>query len=63
MGSDGGLKDRIATFGWKKIVAKGTRTANNIPLFDGSGPVDGPHDITHSTRSELGGLKQTTIKL
>ena len=48
--SDGGLKHGIGTYGWK-IVDR----ANN-PLFSGSGPVDGPHDIGNSTRSELGGL-------
>ena len=48
--SDGGLKHRLGTHGWK-IVARQGRT-----LFSGSGPVDGPCDISHSTRSELGGL-------
>jgi ribonuclease HI len=53
--SDGGLKDRLSTFGWK-IVSKGNSEATDIPLFEGSGPVDGPYDISSSTRSELGGL-------
>lgn len=53
--SDGGLKDRTATFGWK-IAAKGAQTPEDIILFEGSGPVDGPFDISSSTRSELGGL-------
>jgi hypothetical protein len=53
--SDGGLKDRTATFGWK-IVDRGSGTTDDVPLFEGSGPVDGPFDITSSTRSELGGL-------
>jgi hypothetical protein len=51
--SDGGLKYRLGTHGWK-IVARQGRT-----LFSGSGPVDGPYDISHSMctmRSELGGL-------
>jgi hypothetical protein len=51
--SDGGLKYRLGTHGWK-IVARQGRT-----LFSGSGPVDGPYDISHSTRSELGGLSST----
>jgi hypothetical protein len=34
-----------------KIVSR-----QGYPLFSGSGPVDGPFDISHSTRSELGGL-------
>lgn len=48
--SDGGLKHKIGTFGWK-IVDKSGKS-----LFSGSGPVDGPTDIANSTRSELGGL-------
>jgi ribonuclease HI len=48
--SDGGLKHRMGTQGWK-IVSRSQHT-----LFSGSGPVDGPFDISHSTRSELGGL-------
>jgi hypothetical protein len=55
MASDGGLKDRKGTFGWK-IVDKGSGSAAAIPLFEGSGPVDGPFDVNSSTRSELGGL-------
>ena len=53
--SDGGLKDRLATFGWK-IISRGKGKAADTPLFEGSGPVDGPYDINTSTRSELGGL-------
>ena len=53
--SDGGLKDRTGTFGWK-IVAKGLNPPADITLFEGSGPIDGPYDISSSTRSELGGL-------
>jgi hypothetical protein len=48
--SDGGLKRRLGTHGWKIVTRSG------CTLFSGSGPVDGPHDISHSTRSELGGL-------
>jgi hypothetical protein len=48
--SDGGLADGIGTFGWKIV---GT---NNQTLFAGAGPVDGPHEMGSSTRSELGGL-------
>jgi len=48
--SDGGLKQSIGTLGWK-IVDK-----DGLPLFTGSGPVDGPFDIANSTRSELGGI-------
>jgi hypothetical protein len=40
----------MGTQGWK-IVSRSQHT-----LFSGSGPVDGPFDISHSTRSELGGL-------
>ena len=48
--SDGGLKHRIGTHGWKIVDRSGNT------LFSGSGPVDGPLDIANSTRSELGGL-------
>ena len=48
--SDGGLKHQVGTFGWK-IVDRFSTT-----LFSGSGPINGPADIGHSTRSELGGL-------
>jgi Reverse transcriptase (RNA-dependent DNA polymerase) len=48
--SDGGLKRGLGTLGWKIVDRQGR------PLFSGSGPVDGPYDISHSTRSELGGL-------
>ena len=48
--SDGGLKDRRGTHGWKIVSRSGQM------LFSGSGPVDDPIDISHSTRSELGGL-------
>jgi hypothetical protein len=48
--SDGGLKSWLGTHGWKIVSRSG------CTLFLGSGPVDGPFDISHSTRSELGGL-------
>jgi hypothetical protein len=48
--SDGGLRHKIGTFGWKIVNKQG------ITLFSGSGPIDGPSDIANSTRSELGGL-------
>lgn len=48
--SDGGLKHGIGTMGWKIVSQNGT------PLFSGSGPIDGPHDVANSTRSELGGI-------
>ncbi len=48
--SDGGLKHRLGTHGWKIVDCDGNT------LFTGSGPVDGPIDIANSTRSELGGL-------
>ena len=48
--SDGGLADGIGTFGWKIVGTK------NQTLFAGAGPVDGPHEMGSSTRSELGGL-------
>ena len=48
--SDGGLAEGVGTFGWK-IVA-----ANNTTLYAGAGPIDGPKEISSSTRSELSGL-------
>ena len=48
--SDGGLAEGIGTFGWKIVGTK------NQTLFAGAGPVDGPHEMGSSTRSELGGL-------
>jgi hypothetical protein len=48
--SDGGLAEGIGTFGWKLVGSK------NQTLFAGAGPIDGPHEIGSSTRSELGGL-------
>ncbi|KAI2499411.1 hypothetical protein MHU86_15056 [Fragilaria crotonensis] len=48
--SDGSLNDTAGTFGWKITTNK------HEPLFEGSGPVDGPIEIGSSTRSELGGF-------
>ena len=48
--SDGSLKGTAGTFGWKVTTDK------HVPLFDGSGPVDGPFELGSSTRSELGGF-------
>lgn len=48
--SDGGLRHRLGTHGWKIVAQSGST------LFSGSGPIDGPLDISHSARSELGGL-------
>jgi ribonuclease HI len=50
--SDGGLSDAIGTFGWKIVTVN---RHNEVTLFQGSGPIDGPHEIGSSTRSELGG--------
>lgn len=48
--TDGSLQESAGTFGWKLTDKK------NTTLFQGSGPVDGPHEIGSSTRSELGGF-------
>ena len=48
--TDGSLQVSAGTFGWKLTDKK------NTTLFQGSGPVDGPHEIGSSTRSELGGF-------
>ena len=48
--SDGSLTHEAGTFGWKLTTEKFK------PLFQGSGPVDGPIEIGSSTRSELGGF-------
>ena len=48
--SDGSLKETAGTFGWKLTTSK------HVPLFEGSGPVDGPIEIGSSTRSEIGGF-------
>jgi hypothetical protein len=48
--SDGSLLSTAGTFGWKLTSDK------HHPLYQGSGPIDGPIDIGSSTRSELGGF-------
>jgi hypothetical protein len=48
--SDGSLLEDTGTFGWKITTDK------HFPLFEGSGPIDGPAEIGSSTRSELGGF-------
>jgi ribonuclease HI len=48
--SDGSLADKAGTFGWKLTTSK------HVPLFEGSGPVDGPIEIGSSPRGELGGF-------
>jgi hypothetical protein len=48
--TDGSLQASAGTFGWK-ITNK-----THLTLFQGSGPIDGPHEIGSSTRSELGGF-------
>jgi hypothetical protein len=48
--SDGGLSHSVGTFGWKIVDRR------RIPLFQGSGPIDGPTEVGSSTRSELGGF-------
>jgi hypothetical protein len=48
--SDGSLSDGTGTFGWKFTTDK------YVPLYEGSGPIDGPTEIGSSTRSELGGF-------
>jgi hypothetical protein len=48
--SDGSLMEKVGTFGWKITTDK------HLPLFEGSGPVDGPSKLGCSTRSELGGF-------
>jgi hypothetical protein len=51
--SDGGLADKVGTFGWKMVT---TLKSVDVVLFQGSGPIDGPTEIGSSTRSELGGF-------
>ena len=51
--SDGGLSGAIGTFGWKIVAKFGHR---DEVLFQGAGPIDGPHEVGSSTRSELGGF-------
>ena len=47
--TDGSLALDVDTFGWRLL-----RPPNLIP-FEGTGPVDGPFELSTSTRSELGG--------
>jgi hypothetical protein len=54
--SDGGLSDKMGTFGW--IIATKTET-----LFQCSGPVDGPRDTSSSTRSELCGYASALLMI
>jgi ribonuclease HI len=49
--SDGGLADHYGTFGWKIV-----KTNDDVVLYEGSGPIDGPTEVGSSTRSELGGF-------
>ena len=48
--TDGSLLPTAGTFGWKITTSK------HLPLYQGSGPIDGPIDTGSSTRSELGGF-------
>jgi hypothetical protein len=48
--SDGGLSEGVGTFGWKIVGS------DNVTLYAGAGPIDGPQEEGTSTRSELGGL-------
>lgn len=48
--TDGGLKVDTGTFGWT------LSTHDNRTLYEGAGPVDGPRDVTNSTRCEIAGL-------
>jgi hypothetical protein len=55
--SDGGLKGHLGTFGWQ------LSTNDNVVLYEGAGPVDGPYDSASSTRSELAGYVAPLILL
>lgn len=55
--SDGGLKDTRGTFGWT------ISTGDNITLYEGAGPVDGPRDVANSTRCEIAGLAAPMLLL
>ncbi|KAI2501852.1 hypothetical protein MHU86_12617 [Fragilaria crotonensis] len=49
--TDGSLESHTTgTFGWKLMTPK------DVTLYQGTGPVDGPPEISSSTRSELGGF-------
>ena len=47
--TDGSLALAIGTFGWRLLRPP------NLILFEGSDPIDGPFELSTSTRSELGG--------
>ncbi len=55
--TDRGLKDNRGTFGWT------LSTADNLKLYEGSGPVDGPRDFANSTRCEIAGLVAPVLLL
>ena len=48
--TDGSLLPTAGTFGWKLTTTK------HLPLYQGSGSIDGPIDTGSSTRSKLGGF-------
>ena len=52
--SDGGLYESQGTFGW--VIS----TSKHV-LFQCGGPVDGPFDTSHSTRSELCGFASALL--
>jgi hypothetical protein len=54
LATDGGLSGRKSTHGW--VLA-----TDNTVLFTGAGPVNGPFDLTMSTRSKLGGLAASLL--
>ena len=53
--SDGGLHETRGTFGWKIV------THHDIVLYQGSGPVDGPFELSNSTRCEIGGFAASLL--
>ena len=48
--TDGSLATGIGTFGWRLLRPP------SLILYEGSGPIDGPAELSTSTRSELGGF-------
>jgi hypothetical protein len=48
--TDGSLAHSVGTFGWRIV------SPPDLVLFEGSGPIDGPEELSSSTRSELGGF-------
>ena len=48
--TDGSLATGIGTFGWRLLRPP------SLILYEGSGPIDGPVELSSSTRSELGGF-------